>query len=332
MNVRNALLLLILTLSAPFFINAQTSEGAGGVNSIISAGITITLTPNTPGPRERVGARLESSTVDLDSSNITWSLNGKVVQSGRGLKSISFITGDIGSESRVSASINTGNGIFNQISIVEIGSIDLMWQGLGYTPPFYKGRALWSNQSGIRLLAIPHVSINPNNVVYRWSVNGKVLGNSSGAGKNTMTLVDSILGLPKVVKVEAVGADGLVLAVSSINLTPIRPRVLAYEDNPLYGLMLNREASSDFTLNAKEISFEAMPLFFSSPLRNSALFSYSWNINGKSTNQAGSRITFRTPEGKSGQSEVGVSINNKDRVMQSARKSFTVQFGKETNI
>jgi hypothetical protein len=330
--MRNSLILLSLILLAPFIIQAQSLDSQGGADSVILAGITITITPSTPGPNQRATARLESSTINLDSSNITWSVNGKVIQSGRGLKSINFNTGDIGSESRVSASIDTGGGIFNQISIIEIGSIDLMWQGIVYTPPFYKGRALWSNQSGVRLLAVPHVSGNPNNVVYRWSVDGKVLGNSSGVGKNTMTTVDSILGLSKIVKVEALGGDGLVLAVSSVKLTPIRPRILIYEDNPLYGLLLNREASSNLALNAKEISFEAMPLFFSSPIRNSTSFSYSWNINGKSTSEAGSGITFRTPEGVSGQSEVGVSIDNIDRIMQSARKSFTVQFGKEANI
>src|SRR3990167_10337236 len=73
--------------------------------------------------------------------------------------------------------------------------VDLLWQGNSYVPPFYEGRTLWSSQSRITFLAIPHGAGigNPANLTYKWTKNGTVLGNINGVGKNTLSFIDSIL-------------------------------------------------------------------------------------------------------------------------------------------
>src|SRR5262245_18430252 len=75
-----------------------------------------------------------------------------------------------------------------------LGTVDLLWQGEVYTPPFYLGRALWSGQSRLTVVAVPHVgSSAANSLVYRWTRDGEVLGNASGVGKRTLSFNDSVL-------------------------------------------------------------------------------------------------------------------------------------------
>src|SRR3990167_8183019 len=100
--------------------------------------------------------------------------------------------------------------------------VDILWQGKTYTPPFYKGKTLWSSQSKIALLAIPHISGagNPVNLTYKWIKNGTVLGNINGVGKNTLAFTDSILSKPQTIKVEILSEQKTVLASASIFVTP----------------------------------------------------------------------------------------------------------------
>jgi len=87
--------------------------------------------------------------------------------------------------------------------------VDILWQGETYTPPFYKGRALWSSQSRITFLAIPHGAGigNPANLTYRWTQNGTVLGNINGIGKNTLSFTDSVLSKPQTIKIDVLSGQ-----------------------------------------------------------------------------------------------------------------------------
>ena len=51
-------------------------------------------------------------------------------------------------------------------TVVNAQSVDLLWQGETYVPPFYKGKSLWSDQSRITLFAIPQGLGNPANLNY----------------------------------------------------------------------------------------------------------------------------------------------------------------------
>ena len=51
-------------------------------------------------------------------------------------------------------------------------SVDLLWQGNGYVPPFYQGRTIWSKQSGVTVLALTQGLGNPSNLYFKWSKNG----------------------------------------------------------------------------------------------------------------------------------------------------------------
>lgn len=214
-------------------------------------------------------------------------------------------------------------------SFAEAQSVDILWQGKGYTPPFYQGRTLWSRQSGVTLVAIPQGLGNAANLNYKWSRSGTVLGNISGVGKSTINYADSVLSRPQTFKVEIIGSDGeTVRASASVDLAPIDPDILVYENHPLYGFMFHKEIGGSHVLRDDEVTFAAFPLFFSTPSRTSGLLSYQWRTNAQNAQEASS-VTYRTPEGTSGSARVEARVTNREMMMQDVRKSFLVQFGEQ---
>lgn len=210
--------------------------------------------------------------------------------------------------------------------------IDLLWQGNTYTPPFYEGRALWSGQSNITFVAIPHIPgvSNPSLLEYKWTKDSVVLGSISGIGKNSLSFSDSIFGKPVNIKVEVFASDGALLASQSTTLSPQDPKILIYENNPLYGFLFNREVGDQYTIKGNEVTFASFPLFFSASDRNSGVMEYLWTTNSGSSENSNS-VTYRVPEGVSGSSRITVKASNVDKSRQNVGKNFLVQFDNQNN-
>jgi hypothetical protein len=207
-------------------------------------------------------------------------------------------------------------------------SVELLWQGDGYVPPFYKGRSAWSQQTTLTLLAVPQGLGNPASLNYRWSQNGTVLGSLSGVGKNTLSIRDTILSKSQRIGVEIVGSNSDTLASSVVVLTPREPALLAYENHPLYGILFNNEVSGTYIMKGSEITLTGFPLFFSVKSIADQNLTYKWQTSGSADNQ--NSVTYRVPEGTSGSSLINASIAHKSNVLQVAQKKFLIQFGKET--
>lgn len=214
-------------------------------------------------------------------------------------------------------------------SVVHAQGVDILWQANTYTPPFYEGRALWSTQSGITLVAIPQGLDNPSNLNYKWSRNSTVLGSSSGVGKNSLAFLDSILSKPQTITVEIVRETGdgeTVLAKGETTVTPTKPFLLVYENNPLYGFMFHQAISDEYKLPEGEVTFTAFPYFFGAASRLSPDFTYEWRTNTGGLETRGS-VTYRAPEDASGSSQVSLRVLNKKSITQDLRKGFLVKFG-----
>lgn len=203
-------------------------------------------------------------------------------------------------------------------------TVDIVWQGRGYSSPFYKGRTLWSKQSQINFLAIPQGLGDPASLDYIWSKNGTVLGKISGVGKNTLSVNDTLFSKPMTIKVEIVKGEEELLADASVTLTPSSPFVSIYENNPLYGFSFHKAVLNNYVMNDKESTFTAFPLFFSTNRNDDTSLIYKWGgREGKNT------ITYRAPEGGAGISQTSVLITHKDLFIQTAEQDFLIRFGNE---
>lgn len=209
-------------------------------------------------------------------------------------------------------------------------TVDLLWQGETYAPPFYKGKTLWSSQSSIIFLAMPHGAgiENPANLTYKWTKNGTVLGNVNGVGKNTISFIDSILSRPQTIRIEVLFGQNIVLASASVTVTPISPILAIYENHPLYGLMFHQETRGIHKLQNKEVTFTAFPLFFSALNRSDNTVNYEWRANVDADAETRNSVTYRAPDDAAGSSQIEVRVSNKDKILQSASQSFLIEFGK----
>lgn len=320
---------------ACFFIIPQLSHAQLSPQDALtqlSQNVSVTLSPTYPEPNDVVNISLESYATDLDQSQIIWSVGGKVKASGVGEKSFSLQVGGAGTSNTVDITIKPASGaMFTKTITIKPTEVDLMWQGDTYTPPFYKGLSLWSAQSSITVLAIPHIvdsngqEMKPSSLVYEWSRNGTVLGDQSGTGKNSLTILNSIFPTPQGIKVN-ISSGSSILATKSIIIYPTPTNILVYEDNPLYGPLFNRGVGDLINLQQKEVTLSAYPLFFGVNDKNDGSLSYSWAINGVGLNQKTSGVTFRAPDGASGQSNLSVQVENSSKFTQTGDKSFSVQF------
>ncbi|MBI1974526.1 MAG: hypothetical protein HYS51_01595 [Candidatus Zambryskibacteria bacterium] len=213
------------------------------------------------------------------------------------------------------------------VSKVHAQSVDILWQGETYTPPFYQGKSLWSTQSMITFVAIPNGLGNSSSLDFRWTRNGTVIGNSSGRGKNTFSYLDSVISKLQKIEVEVLSGEN-VLAKSSVEAKPIKPALSVYENSPLYGFMFHKEISGNFKLKEKEVTFTAFPFFFNTNTRANADIIYEWVTNTGETEEKNS-VTYRVPENAFGSSQISLHAANKTSITQDVNRGFLVEFGQQ---
>lgn len=312
---------------APLSAAAQIVPG-------ISEPVTLSLIPDVPRPGSIFTANLQSFNISLDSALITWSIDGKEVQKGVGLKSISARAGGVGTMSTISVTIATaGSGTFTQSIVIRPADVALMWESDTYTPPFYKGKALHSYNGSFRVIALPEFvdlagkRINPKELVYAWSKNGEVQASASGYGKTTFTSSQtSYLREGEDISVEVSAPRDNIVAKRSMTISPIIPKVVFYEESPLYGALYEKSLTRGIDLANEEISLVAEPYFFSVPSRNSANLSYTWKLNGStlSSSQGKSNITLRKA-GDSGSSNLAITVQNQAKLLQGANSAIIIR-------
>jgi hypothetical protein len=212
-------------------------------------------------------------------------------------------------------------------------SVDLIWKGETYTPPLYKGLPLWSNQTRISVFAIPNTpGLNPPTLIYRWKKNDTVIESSSGINKRVFSIADSVLSQPINITLDVFVEDGLdPVASASLVLTPTKVRLSVVEDNPLYGLMLNKAIKESYTLTEDEVTLVALPLFSNAIRRNAPALSYSW-LTSSGDKRTENSVTYRIPEGGAGLARITLRMNNPQIIAQPDTKNFLIQFDKQNEF
>lgn len=331
------LFLVSLSLFLIFVFNEAGAQLKSPNPNDIKDSAEIIITPASPGANENVFVKIESFSFDLNSSEIIWALDGAIKSKGLGKKSFSFQTGKIGSVSLIKAVIKTKEGrTIEKSLVVRPAGVDILWEANSYAPPFYKGKALYSYQSFITVIAVPNIinssgaKINPGNLTYKWTKNSKVLGDVSGYGKNKFSFSKTVLSSPAEIEVEVMSSDKKIKASGSITLEPTEPKILIYENNPLYGIIYERAVDGEYKLDGSEITLIATPYFFSREDTSGEKIKYNWNMNGRRINdkQDARQATFRNAEGGKGSTRISVDLQNENsgKELQSARTDVLLNF------
>jgi hypothetical protein len=284
-----------------------------------------------------VEASLESYVVDLSRSYIRWSVNGKVVTEGDGEVNAVFETGAFGEATRLSVSALSFDGqALSKTLTLRPAEVMLVWQAYSYTPPFYKGKALFPLQGVGTVIAVPAFPdgeggfMAPKELIYTWSEGGNVTSDGSGFGKDAFVVSGRIPIRPLVIGVDVATRDGTLNGRGEITIETIQPVLRLYEDHPLYGLRFERALSGTFTLSGKEIKVAAVPYYFEANRRSAPAISYDWSLNGTAlSRERAPSVTLRRVSEESGLSRLSLSAQHGDKMFQGSETAVTIEMREE---
>lgn len=300
--------------------------------SSFSSELGVEISPNYPRPNETVSINLSLYTADLNSADITWYQNDKSVLEGKGETRYSFKMGPVGEETKIEIRIGLlGGSSFSKVFTLTPASVDLVWEADSYVPPFYKGKALHARQGRLKIVAMPEFvkgeqRVPPQNLIYEWSNDVEAYQSQSGYGRNTLILNGSILGRNESVEVLVTDPVNNLVAQGFIDIAPIDPEIIFYENSPYYGHIFDSAIKNAFNLDAEEVQIWAAPYYFSK--ESSGNLKYEWRLNNATvTNLSDSRTAiFKKPEGESGESSISLSIQNLNRILQQGSASLKIKF------
>jgi hypothetical protein len=297
--------------------------------------IVLTIAPENPGANQNVTATLTSHATNLDKSNISWSLDGKEMDGGIGKKSFSFTTGNIGSPTVLTATINTIDGTnLSKTLTISGADVDLLWEAYdSYTPPFYRGKALVPSQGTFKVVAIPDIvtqygKANINNLSYTWTKDDDVQPDSSGWGKSSFIFQNSYLDKGNDVAVKVSDISGDMNASQEISLSTTTPAIIFYKNDPSYGVEWENSLNDGSSIDKDGETIVAEPYFFSPKDISSPDLNFDWFLNDTQiqTPDPKNTLSIKPDAGQSGNAVIKVSINNVNTLFQSLEKTLDVSF------
>lgn len=323
----------ILSFLFPMLASAQNLPSFGGITD---SSISVIITPQNPEANKPVTLTLESSSVDLGASIITWKVNGTTAQKGKDLRRFTTTLQKVGTPTAISIIIDSSLGVITKNITITPTQIDILYESASYTPPFFAGKALPPSEATITLWAVPNFisktgkTIDPNSLSYTWRKNGDVDQAASGLGKSTYTYRGGRLAEDSpVIEVSASSANEGLSGSASFQAPVIEPKLLFYENNPLLGVRLNKKLPSNINLGTQEMTVVAYPYYMGGTQKDAPQLQYQWKINGSSITASGdskAEITIRKPNAP-GQSVLSLTVDTLSRIMQTANASLTISYG-----
>ncbi|MDO8658965.1 MAG: hypothetical protein Q7K54_00015 [Candidatus Parcubacteria bacterium] len=321
-------LILILILSATFFGSSVSAQ-------VRSTDIVLSLSPEFPNPNQNVTATIASFSTNLDKAYVSWSVNNEESSSGIGKKVFLFTTKDSNSPLSITANINTidGQSIQKTITITPT-DVDMLWEASdSYVPPFYKGKALVGSQGIFKIVAMPNLisqgqQVNMNNLSYVWTKDGDIQPNASGWGKSAFTLQNSYLDKVNEVKVTISDIAGSTTTSGTTQLFTSNPKIVFYENDFLLGTKWEKALTNGFQISPNGSTLVAEPYFFSPQNISSSNLTLEWSLNREEikTPNPKNSLSVKPDAGQKGSALIKVVVNNIRTLFQSAEKEINVQF------
>lgn len=306
----------------------------------VPAPVQYTVSPQLPGPDQTVEIQAQGVGSFLGDANIIWSENGRVVQSGVGSHTFSFTTGGLGTQTKIHVEIDSSTeGTLTQDFTIIPSLVDLVWEADTTAPPLYAGKPLYSGGSTIKVVAFPTViaggaQVPSSDLSFQWSHDDVPVPDQSGAGDATFTFAGSQLQPSEDVSVDVYyGANEV--GTADITIPATSPMLLLYDKDPLRGLLTDEALPSALSMNAPELTIQAVPYFFSNSSAQNGALTYAWTLNGSDTtgpdSAQGILTLWQTGSGE-GAATLGVSLQNtdSDKLVQAATAAAQIVFGQSS--
>ncbi len=324
--LRNIVTIAILLVPTAVF--AQTA-GQEPLRYVVS--------PETPGPYERVLIQIEGVGNFLGDATITWRQDGAVVNQGAGEHSYSFMTGALGSRTTIGATVvSPAEGTFSRTFVFSPSVVTMVWESDTTAPPLYRGKTLYSAGSQLKVLAFPTVfsggsRITTGSLSYQWRRNDEAVTEVSGLGRSIFTFTGDQLKDGETVAVD-VYAGSVKVGHGEITIPVTQPRVILYQYNALRGPLYDMALPAAISLGSKEITIKAEPYFFARESKQNNTLAYDWQLNGESVSGPDTTrgiLTLRQAGAGAGEASLSVSLQNLDssKLVQAAEAALGLVFG-----
>ena len=304
------------------------------VFAVSPSSISVDVVPPNPNPFEIVTVTLNSFAANLDTVRIEWLVDGKSLSSGIGKKSFSLTAKAANIETRVEARIYLPDGQIDKKVTIRPAVMVLLWQANdSYVPPFYKGKALPSLGSEIKVVAIPEIraggtAINPRSMTYAWKKDYSNQPSDSGYGKNFFTYTNDYLEDRNIIGVTASTTDQIYQAEGNVGIGSFSPKIVFYKSDTELGTIWEKAIADIHRINEQEVLMAAP--YFVSPrdVRHPSLF-FNWFINGSLVNNSSYKknvLPVKVEAGSSGTAQVRLEVENKDQIFKPSKKEIRVEF------
>ncbi|KKR70507.1 MAG: hypothetical protein UU13_C0004G0003 [Candidatus Nomurabacteria bacterium GW2011_GWB1_40_7] len=320
-------LFLLIAFANLFILPSKT-------HAISPNSIYVNVVPENPAPGENTSITLSSYASNLDSVLISWSVNGKKILSGVGKKTFSLSAPASGGEANVTATIMLPDGSIEKTIIIRPAVMALLWQANdSYVPPFYKGKALPTADSQIKIVALPEIKsgsqmVSPKNMTYAWKKDYTNNPDGSGYGKNFFIYTSDYLDDSNNISVTASTLDQKYSSKASVDMPTFQPKIVFYKNDANLGTLWEKALENGYRINGDEI-IEAAPYFISPKDIRIPFLVWNWSINGNPVEMLDVRknlIPLRAQAGVSGTSRIKLEINNIYKIFENASKEINVEF------
>lgn len=284
-------------------------------------------------PNSTINVYVDTYRFNTDKATYTWKVNGKVIASGEGIKSVPIKVSDGGQILNISVTVISIDGLrYDLTKTINPGEIKLVWESVdGYTPAWYTGKALPTYGSKIKVVAFPEIIennkiISSDQLVYRWYVNDEIQSGYSGLGKNFLVYQAREEQLDNItIDVEVETKNSSETYSNGIKIPFVEPEVNIYEKSSTFGILSNFSLTSAVSFVNKEINLVAEPFYFSS--KNKDSLKYIWEVNDQvGLGQMNSERFIKIPENKTGISKINLKVINDAKLLQDATKGFVIKF------
>ena len=318
------ILFLFSFLFVPFFSYSESEIEVQGDE------IRVKTIPENPEPYQEVTIVLSSYATDINKAIITWKTKEGVVLSGIGKTTYSFTTQGPDTRTIIAITINPAgsvNTITKNINIIP-SEIQLLWESVnGYTPPFYKGKALATTGSKIKVVAIPNtrtIKSDNGSISYLWKNNDSTDLDSSGYNKDAYVFNQSMFEKTSNIEVTASSVVGDYIATKGIEIPIYKPKMVFYKKSPIEGVDYSIALDKETIMIDDEMTIVAEPYFM--PLKGKEdSFTYKWKINDNNipTPTKKTELTIR-PTSRDGYATINMTVENMSELFQKVTNSLKI--------
>lgn len=296
--------------------------------SFVANTIYLESAPQYPEPNSSVTVSLNDYSVNTLGATISWFINGVEQATSKNERSIKVPTHELGTQEVVKVVLSRTNApsLSTTLTLTPV-VIDIILEADTYIPSFYKGRALPSQESSVRAVALVHDTNGgiKNNYIYKWSVGSTVLLGGPVKGKFALDYV-----MPRYsdneLTVEVFTTEGALLGKKTILVSPVETQLHFYEYSSLRGLS-ERTAANPFPLISEETTLYGEPYFMNTHI-NTQEADFEWTLNNEAaaaTAGTPNAITLKR-SGAAGTSAVSLRVVTKSRIPQYVMQRLQLMF------